>query len=290
MREKLIRSIISFMNKIDTEAIAIDVEELDYRKMSRVLDGKIDSLKMFVDSTKEEIKQKTAIEFNEENDYWFYISSVRLYWTRLSFEGKGDLAGGFFINAPTMIFLKYQQEFWEWSEMAFDDFDNKAALLDDPRHLSWFESTTAINSGLLTPYFGCTKIKHSADLDEFYFYDSGKLYDLPFKSVEEYFSAMFSTAAVECWQYFFIPPEVIIEKNKGLPYITWDLHYRSQLEEGIDLLQYNPSIQYDRLDLINEYLERCVTVLPKSFPYLDFRHHLEYYKGFKSAYERSKTS
>lgn len=290
MREKIVESIISFMNKINDESIAIDVEEIDFRKMPKVFNGKIDTLQMFVDFTKEEIKQKKEIEFNEANDYWLYIIGAHLYWTRMGREGKGSLAGGFYINGATMIFLTDQQKFWERSEMAFDRFDNKAALLDDPRHLSWFESTTGIKDPLSTPYFGCTKIKNSADLDEFYFYDSGKLYDLPFKSVKDYFSAMFSTAAVECWQYFFIPPEVIIEKNKGLPYITWNLHYRSELEDGIKLLQYNPSIQYDRLDLINEYLERCVTLLPKSFPYLDFSHHIEYYEGFKSAYERSKTN
>ena len=187
-----------------------------------------------------------------------------------------------------MIFLTEQQKFWERSETAFDRFENKGEMLDDPRALSWIESTTAVRNVLPTESYGCTRIKDSADLDEFYFYDSGKLYDLPFQSAEAYFDALFSSAAVECWQYFFIDPQVIIEKNKGLPYITWNLHYRSHLSDGIGLLQYNPAIPYDRLDLINEYLERCVLLLPKSFPFLDFSHHIAYYENFQQLYKASK--
>ena len=283
----MLKKILFNLNRLATESIGIDIRALDKNSLEKYAVDK-SPVPWDVEYFAEKIKNLVNIEFDDSNDFWLYISGLEIYWVRIAREGKGSLAGGFYINGASLLFLTKQQKFWEDSERLFDRFENKEEMLDDPRALSWIESTTAVRSPLATENYGCTRIKDSADLDEFYFYDSGKLYDLPFQSAEAYFDALFSSAAVECWQYFFIDPQVIIEKNKGLPYITWNLHYRSHLSDGIGLLQYNPAIPYDRLDLINEYLERCVLLLPKSFPFLDFSHHIAYYENFQRLYKASK--
>ena len=283
----MLKKFLFNLNRLANESIGIDIRALDKNSLEKYAVDK-SPVPWDVEYFAEKIKNLVNIEFDDSNDFWLYISGLEIYWVRIAREGKGSLAGGFYINGASMIFLTEQQEFWKDSEMLFDRFENKEEMLDDPRALSWIECTTAVRNALATESYGCTRIKDSADLDEFYFYDSGKLYDLPFQSAEAYFDALFSSAAVECWQYFFVDPQVIIEKNKGLPYITWNLHYRSELRDDMYLFKYNPAIPYDRLDLINEYLERCVLLLPKSFPFLDFSHHIAYYENFQQLYEASK--
>ena len=92
-----------------------------------------------------------------------------------------------------------------------------------------------------------------------------QLFPLPFTSAEEYLRAMIASAAVECWQYFYIDPELVISKSKGLSYFTWDLHFRTELGHDLDVAYYVENAPHDRLDLIAEYLERCIRILPGTF-------------------------
>ena len=92
---------------------------------------------------------------------------------------------------------------------------------------------------------------------------------------------MIASAAVRCWQYFYVDPELIINKSKGLSYFTWVLYLKTRLDNDLISMNYVENAQYDRLDLIAEYLERCVRILPDTFP----NHHKVYFKRFMALYQ-----
>jgi len=119
--------------------------------------------------------------------------------------------------------------------------------------------------------------------NEFYYYDGGIFYPLPFKSYDEYISALIANAGVVYWQYFYIEPEEIIGKNKGLNYMTSDLRIGTRKVDNINIYQYNPEYQFDRLDLIVEYLNYCVQYLPDAFPTINFEHQKKYLQSLEIA-------
>ena len=146
--------------------------------------------------------------------------------------------------------------------------------------MRWIESPAIPNEAEYRPQFGCVILEKGKLPDSFYYYDSGFVYPLSFKTYEEYVKGLISSGSVICWQYFYIDLALIISQNQHVKHITWSQHIYSRLEDGLDSIHYKKDSKYDRLDLINEYLERCVRLLPKTFPFLDFTHHKKHYSEF----------
>ena len=282
-----IKNLYTFLQNIRKKSVNIDVEELDTESLDPLFSGGADQNKELDEQRKEKFKKLYGIELSKEQVDYFHLTSCILRWNRSEQEPKeGLLSGGFAFNGISNLY-KFNSAFWEESAATFREAAG-GKLPDETllQQLRWIESPTPKNSGIYTPQFGCVILEKGKFPTKFYFYDSGLVYPLPFHSYEEYINALTASAAVRCWQYFYIDPALIVKQNKGVSYISWSLHVTSHLEEGIRDLSLNKNIRADRLDLINEYLHRCVQLLPKSFPFLDFSHHEKQYAAFSKLYKK----
>jgi len=235
----------------------------------------------------EDIEEDYKVKLTEEQRLILYLPK-KIEWTREEQkENEGILSGGCFFNGILDIF-SFEPTFFEYSLNKFLQYEDEAKTdVELIRKLRFIESPTSLQDATYTPYFGCVMLKENEFPTDFYFYDSGLVYKLPFKSYAEYIDALIQSSAVNCWQYFYIDPQEIIAKNKGISYITWGLHTRTRLDEDLAGLNFVPDAKYDRLDLINEHLKQCVELLPSTFPFLTFEHHINYYTQFKKLYEAS---
>ncbi len=219
----------------------------------------------------------------------FYLTSTQLRWRRPERRpAEGYLAGGFAVNGMLDLLLGPSQ-FWENSTEVFKTVGQEGLVdYDLLKQFGWFESVTPVVFQEYTPQFGCTMLDKETFLKNFFFYDSGLVFPLPFNSPEQYFAALTASASVECWQYFYVDPELIVSKSKGVKYITWAAHTTTNLDVALRSIQFKANSQYDRLDLVMEYMERCVRLLPGAFPFLDFHHHKAHFTKVKEIYERTR--
>jgi hypothetical protein len=132
------------------------------------------------------------------------------------------------------------------------------------------------------PYYGCVRFNEDSFPHEFYFFDGGVIYALPFQSYEEYIKALIANAGLECWQYFYVDPHLLIQKNRGRNYMATDLRKGTRLVEDFRMYDYDPAYNFDRLDMIHEYLQRCVRFLPGAFPTLNLEHQRMYLHKLES--------
>ena len=283
----IIHDFARFFENIISGSDDIEIDESCHEKIDRYVSGDVDFYRQNVQRVTGKIKDKVGVDFPKNQDYLYCLQGQAIRWSRSEQKsGEGTLGGGFYVNGVIDIFL-YPIDFWEGAVREFSDIGCEY-LADIPENMRWFESTVAHNRPLYAPHYGCVLFEPPSFPDKFFFYDSGFLFPLPFASFEEYFLAMIDSAAVKCWQYFYIDPEDIIKKNRDVSYITWSLHVATHLDEKMRRLTLDETVKYDRLDLINEYLERCVRLLPTSFPFIDFSHHREYYSRFKGLYDKQK--
>ena len=285
-----LENIYLFIKSINEKSngIIVDVQNVEIAEM--IVKEKKEKFVNQDNERKSEFKVKYNIDLTNEQLENFYLTSCKLKWKRTEqLSGEGYLPGGFAFNGITPLF-ESQVQFWKESTSVFGQFDQENSIdYNLLMQLRWLESPTPLNFAELTPQFGCVKFEQNKFPEQFYFYDSGLIFPLKFKSLEEYVTNLICSGAVTCWQYFYIDPDLVISKNKGLKYITWSLHSLSKLDAGLNKLEYNENIKVDRLDLINEYLERCIRLLPDAFPFIDFSHHVNYYKNFKKKYDAEKS-
>lgn len=284
-----IKKLYEFLQNITGKSVHIDVEELDIAMLGNLFSGKTSGLKELNKMRTDEFKNNYNIDLTNEQLEYFYLTSCVLRWNRGEQKPReGLLTGGFSFNGISDLF-RGGNKFWEASEKDFKEFEDEKFIEQELlQKLRWIETPASRSSGIYTPQYGCVIPEKGKFPDQFYFYDSGLIFPLPFHSYEDYINALADSAAVRCWQYFYIDPAIIIQKNKGISYITWSPREISKLEPGIDDLKPNKNIRSDRLDLINEYMERCVQLLPPSFPWLDFSHHEKQYAAFSKLYKKSK--
>ena len=284
-----LENIYLFIKSINEKSngIIVDVQNVEIAEM--IVKGKKEKFVNQDNVRKSEFKEKYNIDLTNEQLEDFYLTSCKLKWKRTEqLSGEGYLLGGFAFNGLTPLF-ESQVQFWKESTGVFDQSDQENSIdYNLLKQFRWLESPTPLNFAELTPQFGCVKFEQHKFPEQFYFYDSGLIFPLKFKSLEEYITNLICSAAVTCWQYFYIDPDLVISKNKGLKYVTWSLHSLSKLDAGLKKLEYNKNIKVDRLDLINEYLERCIRLLPDAFPFIDFSHHVNYYNNFKKKYDAEK--
>ena len=275
-----LENIYLFIKSINEKSngIIVDVQNVEIAEM--IVKGKKEKFVNQDNVRKSEFKEKYNIDLTNEQLEDFYLTSCKLKWKRTEqLSGEGYLLGGFAFNGLTPLF-ESQVQFWKESTGVFDQSDQENSIdYNLLKQFRWLESPTPLNFAELTPQFGCVKFEQHKFPEQFYFYDSGLIFPLKFKSLEEYITNLICSAAVTCWQYFYIDPDLVISKNKGLKYVTWSLHSLSKLDAGLKKLEYNKNIKVDRLDLINEYLERCIRLLPDAFPFIDFSHHVNYYNN-----------
>jgi hypothetical protein len=237
----------------------------------------------FADQKMEKVKSSYGISINEDQSISFFLFSAHLRWMWVDQEGPNfPLFGGFTFKQGAAI-LEESSNSWKKEHQDFLKFEkstHEAELL--LAELAWFESPTSANSSTFAPYYGCVLPNEKSFPNDFYFYDGGIIYPLPFKSYEEYLLALIANAGLECWQYFYVDPGQLIQKNKGLNYMTTELRKGTRLIEDLNIYEYNPSCEIDRLELIHEYIKRCVRFLPGAFPTLNFDHQREYLQKLES--------
>lgn len=238
----------------------------------------------------ETIEKECGVTFSLDDRKLPYIHSVRFFWQRPEqFHKEGFLQGGFFLCGLTDLFLMGRSDFYTPSLTHFLCYETTAktdvGLIES---VEWIESPVNPLEGEYIPLFGCVKLEKGKFPNQFYFYDSGIIYPLPFKSYKEYLTAMINSACVVGWQYFYVPSDLIVKLNEGLHYITWARHTTTSLGEEYGNLNPIQNPLYDRLDMINDSLERSARLLPQTFPFIDFSHHISYYEKFKQLYEESK--
>lgn len=284
-----IENILNFAKNIRSEAKGIVISDQNTKMLESLLSGDNKKIKKLNEMRHLRFLEAYHLDLDEHQLMLFYLSSGSLKWHRPEQQSKeGFLSGGFAFNGIEDVFL-FDSLFWEKSIDIFKKYESESLIdFDELKRLKWIESTTALTEPYYSPQFGCVEFEKNRFPDKFLFYDSGLTYALPFDSFDAYINALLASSAVRCWQYFYIDPAIIIAKNKGLKYITWSLHATSHLDGDLDKLAYNTHAKFDRLDLINEYLERCVRLLPSAFPFLDFSHHKEHYARFSALFDKNR--
>lgn len=283
----MIKKIKLFIQQARTEADEIEVTLSD-----------ISTLDLYENYTDEEFKHTFALPLRKFVEKMggapstgtrevFYLTSTRLRWHRPERRpAEGYLAGGFAVNGMLDL-LRGPSDFWKSSTQVLKTVGQEDRVdYELLKQFGWLESVTPVIFQEYTPQFGCTMLDKETFLNRFFFYDSGLIFSLPFKSPEQYFAALIDSASVECWQYFYVDPELIVSKSKGVKYITWALHTTTNVDVDLRGIQFKANSQYDRLDLVMEYLDRCVRLLPSAFPFLDFSHHKAHFARLKEIYER----
>jgi hypothetical protein len=285
---KYIERILAFAEKIKDE---VDIETKGEKKLQIFLNKTIND-DNYIKKRIDDYENNDSITLNSENVYTTFLNFFSLKWSRPEKKTReGYLSGGFKFNGLIDIY-GVETKFWEKSVKEFIKYeDEKHIDFELLEQLRWIESPSSAHQSVdaeYTPFFGCVKLKDSNLPSDFYYYDCGIIYKLPFSSYDDYVEALLNSSAVKCWQYFYINPQEIIDKNKGLKYITWANYDLTNLDDSITGLAYNENSKYDRLDLISEYLERCVRLLPITFPFINFNHHIDYYQQFNELYLASK--
>lgn len=232
----------------------------------------------------ERIRDRQGIGISEDQQFLFFAFSAHLQWQRIDTEGpEHPLRGGFALRSggeiaramkkPCKVLTASYQDFTKYEVPKPQD----AALMEQ---LLWFDRMFPTAGSQYTGFNACVRPGDDTFPADFYFYDDGLPYALPFKTYADYIDAMVRNAAVECWQYFYIDPEEIITRNRGLSYMTTRLRVSTGLKEGLPVYELDPAFKYDRLDLIREYLGRCVRTLPLAFPEINFDHQAAYLDRF----------
>lgn len=281
-----IKNLYRLVNEIPNKAKDISILKADVKILDTLFIGDSKKIEKLSRETIDELKEEYGISIDMSDVEFSYLTSCRFKWKRPEKETEGYLEGGFIFNGLTDIFANNLQ-FWEKSIDEFVEFENKNLIdFNLIKELRWIESPVIPTEAEYCPQFGCVKLEKGKLPKEFFFYDSGIVYPLPFKTLNEYINGLTASGFVNCWQYFYIDPQIIIPKNKGIKYLTWSKHTSSRLVGEFASNNNEDVIKHDRLDLINEYLQRCIRLLPASFPFMNFEHHERYYVRFKKLYEK----
>lgn len=239
------------------------------------------------------------------------LTNILVRWHRKETQPlEGSLLGGCSFNDVLSLLSGENFIFWEESHKDFLPGELPEEEIQMVRKLRWLESPSSVHEDLYTPMFGCVLYEEDKLPDRFFFYDSGYVFPMEIDSYGEYIEALSATAAVYCWQYFYIDPELIIAKYKSVRPDTifisnasfFNPSMQRYVSDNIDAVPdrypafengrarfWDEDNTIDRVDVIAEYLERCIRLLPETFPFLDFTHHKEYYGKFISLYKAAKS-
>jgi hypothetical protein len=238
----------------------------------------------------EDIKDQIGLALKPHETDIIFLTSLGMEWSRPEkYSKEGFLSGGFSFNGLSGLSVPTSC-FWNRTTDSFIKYNpQKNVDTTQLSELNWIESQVHFSNGSTEnfPYATCANKNGTLLPDTFFFYDSGLIFDLNVFSYCEYIEAMINSAAVTCWQYFYTNPKHLVDAYSNVCYFPWHIG-TSDLADGINGVNYLESIKFDRLDLIAEYLERCVRLLPVTFPFLDFEHHKKFYDEFKRMYDKAK--
>lgn len=283
---EMIKKIIAFLDEIKkVDDINLDVSGED---TIRILLEKSSNNETFIKKFIDSASKNNDLEIKEEDAYVIFLTTLRCQWTRSEkSSGEGYLDGGFTFKGLGEIYLK-DQKFWEKEIKKISKLDN--ITLNN----KLIESLKVIESQFLflnldaiqLPYAGCVVLEENRKLPKkFYYFDGGIVFKLNLFSFDDYINALIYTAGVKGWQYFYINPNDLIDLNNKTNYFSWTIK-TSNIDERINNLTYHEDIQIDRLNLLIEYLERCVNILPKTFNFLDFSHHKNHLNELKKLHSK----
>ena len=248
---------------------------------------RLDDLEELIQERIQEFKEDGYI-VDDEDIFLFYLFKANINWNKKGFKNNeswiNPINGGFSFNSVRNICSSKKEDFWK-NKLNYSYYDeisrNDVNLLEN---LKRFDNPTPYKKNAnYTTFFTCLKKDSNGKIpNDWFFFDSHFIYQLPFNNYKDYLEAMVNSASVECWQFFYIDPEELINRNLGKSYFT--IFLDSYKIEGHSKLHFNPEIKADRLDIIHEYLERCVTTLPLIFPEMDFTYHKDYFEKFNALY------
>lgn len=275
MADNIHQELVQFVELVRSGAVGVTLHEQSTKELEQYVADPAyrEKFASFVAGKIGKVESKMGISVNDDQQLTFSLFSAYLRWVE-SEPGGGDvsLKGGFKFNQARSM-LKNSTDDWRDSYQDFLKYEKPSP--EDQElfsKLTWFESPTFPGRAPLTSYYGCVLPNKETFPDAFYFYDGGVVYPLPFKTYEAYILALTANAGVDCWQYFYVDPALIVQKNKGLNYMTTQLRIGTRLVENMKVYEYDASYEIDRLDLIHEYLQRIQRVLPEAFPDFDLAH------------------
>lgn len=203
----------------------------------------------------EDLKLQYGLDLKPDEADTIFLTSYGIEWSRPeTFSKEGFLTGGFSFNGLSGLF-EPASSFWKKTTEQFEQYNPQSkADTEQLSALVWVES-------------------------QFHFANANTV-RFPFATCAE----KNGSSLPESWQYFYTTPKNLIDKNNGISYFPWHLA-TSDLADGINDMNYRDEIKFDRLDLIAEYLERCIRLLPETFPSLNFEHHKTFYAEFKRLYD-----
>lgn len=264
-----------FIETIESASNDVVIEEQSADLFERFLSDKDfhEEFSQHVNMSLEGVKSMSNLTIDEDQSLTFMLFSASLSWLKTDREGGNPpLAGGFSFNDGETMILERSEVLKNWYanflEYEAPNPEEEALLAQ----LRWFESPYPQVSSIRVPFLGCVLPNGKTFPHDFYFFDGGIVYPLPFKTYTAYIQALIDNAGLIGWQYFYVDPGLLIKRNKGLNYMTTDFRKGTRLVENLPLYQYNPSYTFDRLDLIHEYLKRSHRFLPGAFPTLNFDH------------------
>ncbi len=269
--EKIFEHILNFVEYLEKEGVGLSIisEKSDIESLQDTFNESPDILKPEIDRVNARIKRRKNYELSNEQTLLYYTYKIKLLWTR-SGQNPGEpvLHGGFAFNGLTDVLIM-PTDFWAHSVNKFRKnlSTEELAFLNK---LSWFESPTPHASSMYTPMYGCLELLENRFPEKLFFYDSGTVYELDM-TIESYISNLLDSVALYCWQYFYINPEEIIKKNKGVKGTSWYMTMEINFPE-----------ENDRLQNIIRYMEYCMEYLPGSFPDIDFSFHQKSLDKLKS--------
>jgi hypothetical protein len=276
---KIHHQLSDFIEALNNDSIDISIDTRTTKMFDQfMIDESFQKrFKVVFDESLKLVESAKSIVVNEDQRLTFCLFSAHLRWRKVDrVHGNVPMYGGFAFNQGEAMVMESLEK---WKESYADFIEYEEEISEDKdllSNLTWFESPTHQFGSQYIPYYGSVRLREGSFPYEFYFFDGGVIYPLPFNSYEEYIQALILNVGLECWQYFYVDPEVLVRKNKGLNYMTTNLRKGTRLVEGMNIYQFNPDYNIDRLDLIHEYLKRCVKFLPPAFPSSNFDHQKVY--------------
>lgn len=199
-----------------SSAVSVRIDDIETIWLEKFVEIKGNSLQdSSIDSFVEFMEDICGIKLDDEKKWMKYLQMI-LCWTREAQKtGEFLLQGGTYFNGIMDVISSKPTTFFEYSLDKFLKYEDESKTdIELIRKLRFIECPTSLQDATYTPYFGCVTLKEGEFPNEFYFYDSGLVYKLPFTTYEDYIDALIQSAAVNCWQYFYINPEEIVSKKQ----------------------------------------------------------------------------
>ena len=237
------------LRNVDINSIYIDeVEELNKtRNYNRIV---------------EKISGKLDIDILEEDYHFFNYTGMRLDWDNSKNNGFHEyLFGGFDlygINSALVYPTKFHESYYT------PELSNRDKNLIS--QLGYFQKSGHGDDGV----FGCLLREKGVYPPKLYLFDHNVIFPLDM-TFQQYFDNMLKCNAVTLWQYFFIEPEVIVDKLKDISIEKWHSLYEDKLGD------------VSRAHGVLAHMEKVVRMFPRLFPDTDITFFQEKYDALEKA-------